>query len=73
MAIGRPDDLGEIANLGLTLAEAKLLLVQVRQEVVAAQAHHQAMFRPDCHMTPDSPQPQPSAHQAGKPHPGLTE
>jgi len=48
MVISRPDGLGEIANLGLTLAEAKLLLVQVQQEVVAAQAHHQAMFRPDC-------------------------
>ena len=48
MAISRPEGLGDIANLGLTLAEAKLLLVQVQQEVVAAQAHHQAMFRPDC-------------------------
>ena len=48
MAISRPDGLGDIANLGLTLAEAKLLLVQVQQEVVAAQAHRQAMFRPDC-------------------------
>jgi hypothetical protein len=48
MAISRPDGLGDIANLGLTLAEAKLLLVQVQQEVVAAQAHRQAMFRPHC-------------------------
>ena len=48
MAISRPDGLGDIANLGLTLAEAKLLLVQVQQQVVAAQAHHHAMFRPDC-------------------------
>ena len=48
MAISRPDGLGDIANLGLTLAEAKLLLGQVQQEVVAAQAHRQAMFRPDC-------------------------
>jgi hypothetical protein len=48
MAIGRPDGLGEIANLGLTLAEAKQRLSQVQQEVVAAQADHQAMFRPDC-------------------------
>ena len=29
MPISRPDGLGEIANLGLTLAEAKLLLAQV--------------------------------------------
>jgi hypothetical protein len=48
MAISRPDGLGDIANLGLTLAEAKLLLAQVQREVVAAQARHQAMFRPDC-------------------------
>ena len=47
MAISRPDGLGEIANFGLTLAEAKLLPAQV-QQVVAAQAHHHAMFRPDC-------------------------
>jgi hypothetical protein len=48
MPISRPDSLGEIANLGLTLTEAKLLLAQVQQEVIAAQAHHHAMFRPDC-------------------------
>jgi hypothetical protein len=48
MAISRPDGLGDIANVGLTLAEAKRLLVQVQQEVVAAQARHHAMFRPDC-------------------------
>jgi hypothetical protein len=36
MAISRPDGLGDIASLGLTLAEAKQLLVQVQQEVVAA-------------------------------------
>ena len=48
MAITRPDGLGEIANLGLTLAEAKRLLAQVQQQVVAAQARHHAMFRPDC-------------------------
>jgi hypothetical protein len=49
LAITRPDGLGDIASLGLTLVEAKLLLVQVQQEVVAAQAHHQAIFRPRCH------------------------
>jgi hypothetical protein len=38
MPIGRPDGLDEIANLGLTMTEAKLLLAQVQQEVVAAQA-----------------------------------
>ncbi|WP_158932617.1 hypothetical protein [Acidisphaera sp. S103] len=44
----RPDGLSDIPNLGLTLAEAKQLLVQVQQEVVAAQARHHAIFRPDC-------------------------
>ena len=48
MAISRPDGLGDIAALGLTLAEAKQLLVQVQQEVVAAQARHHTLFRPDC-------------------------
>ena len=48
MAISRPDGLGDIANLGLTLAEAKLLLAQVQQQVVAEQANTHAMFRPDC-------------------------
>jgi hypothetical protein len=38
MAIGRLDGLGDIANLGLTLTEAKQLLVRVQQQVVAAQA-----------------------------------
>ncbi len=45
MPISRPDGLGDIANLGLTLAEAKLVLAQVQQQVVAAQAHQHAMFR----------------------------
>jgi hypothetical protein len=48
MPISRPDGLGEIANFGLTLTEAKLLLAQVQQQVVALQAHDHAMFRPDC-------------------------
>ena len=48
MAISRPDGLGDIANLGLTLAEAKQLLAQVQQQVVAEQANTHAMFRPDC-------------------------
>ena len=48
MAISRPDGLGDIANLGLTLAEAKLLLAHVQQQVVAEQANNHAMFRPDC-------------------------
>ena len=32
MEIIRPDDLGDIADLGLTLAEAKLLQARVQQE-----------------------------------------
>jgi len=48
MEISRPDGLGDIANLGLTLSEAKQLLVRVQQDVVAAQADNHAMFRPDC-------------------------
>ena len=46
--ISRPDGLGDIANLGLTLAEGKRLLAAVQQVVVAAQAGDQATLRPDC-------------------------
>src|SRR3954447_10827971 len=48
MAISRSDGLGEIANLGLTLAEGNLLLAQVQQQVAAEQANTHATFRPDC-------------------------
>jgi hypothetical protein len=48
IAIGRPDGLGDLANLGLTLTEAKQLLGQVQQQIVGAQADTHAMFRPDC-------------------------
>jgi hypothetical protein len=48
MTISRPDRLGDIANLGMTLCEAKQLLVQVQQQLVAEQANTHAMFRPDC-------------------------
>jgi hypothetical protein len=48
MTISRPDDLGDIANLGLTLAEGKLLLAGLQQEIVAAQARGHAVRRPDC-------------------------
>ena len=44
----RPDGLVDIAKLGLTLAEAKQLLAQVQQEVVAAHTDNHAMLRPDC-------------------------
>jgi hypothetical protein len=48
MEISRPDGLGDFANLGLTLAEAKQLLERVQQDVVTAQADSRAMVRPDC-------------------------
>jgi hypothetical protein len=48
MEINRPDDLGDIADLGLTLAEAKRLLAGLQQEIVAVQARDHAIQRPDC-------------------------
>src|SRR5215213_6079203 len=48
MAISRPDGLGDLANLGLTLVEAKQLLAHVQRDIVAAQAGNHAMLRPDC-------------------------
>jgi hypothetical protein len=48
LEISRPHDLGEIANLGLTQAEAKRLLARVQHAVVAAQADDHAVLRPDC-------------------------
>jgi hypothetical protein len=41
-------DLGDIANLGLTLAEAKQILVRLQQAVVAVQADDHAVLRPVC-------------------------
>jgi hypothetical protein len=37
MKIDRPDDLADIADLGLTFAEAERLLGGLQQEIVAAQ------------------------------------
>src|ERR1019366_8366319 len=48
MEINRPDGLGDIANVGLTLAEAKQILARVQQELVAAQADNHTTLRPDC-------------------------
>jgi len=48
MEINRPDDLADIANLGLTLSEAKRLLAGVQREIVAAQIKEHAVRRPDC-------------------------
>jgi hypothetical protein len=42
MEISKPDDLGDIANLGLTLAEAKQLLARVQCEISTAQAREAA-------------------------------
>ena len=46
--IDRPDDFGDIADLGLNLAEAKLLLAGLQQEIVTAQARDHAVWRPAC-------------------------
>ena len=46
--INRPADLGEIANLGLTLADGKLVLAGLQQAIVAAQAEGHAVSRPVC-------------------------
>ena len=48
MEIRGSDDLVDIANLGLTLAEAKRLLAGVQREIVAAQAGSHAVRRPEC-------------------------
>jgi hypothetical protein len=48
MTINRPDDLSDLANLGLTLAEGKLLLAGLQQQIVAMQAGSHALRRPAC-------------------------
>jgi hypothetical protein len=48
MEISRPDGLGDIANLGLTLSETKQLLANVQREIAAAQAKDHVVRRPDC-------------------------
>src|SRR3954470_4377143 len=48
MRIARPDDLTDLATLGLTLAEGKQLLAGVQQELVVAQARRHAARRPAC-------------------------
>src|ERR1019366_5766458 len=49
MEIVRSDDLGDIADLGLTLAEAKVLQARVQQVVATGQARSRAVRRPNCH------------------------
>jgi hypothetical protein len=51
MEINRPGDLADIVHLGLSLAEAKLLLAGVQREIVAAQARVHALRRPACWLT----------------------
>ena len=48
MEISRPDGASNIADLGLTLSEAKQLLACVQQTIVAAQAGDLASRRPKC-------------------------
>ena len=48
MKISKPDDLGDIANLGLTLTEAKQLLARVQHEISTSQAREHAVRRPVC-------------------------
>ena len=48
MQVDRPDDLVDLANLGLTLAEAKRLLAGVQRKIAAAQARDHAVQRPHC-------------------------
>ena len=46
--ICRPEGLGDIANLGLTLPEAKQLLASVQRAVVSGQADSHGLQRPCC-------------------------
>lgn len=48
MEVHRPDDLSDIADLGLSLSEAKQLLARVQQEIVAGQARDHTVRRPEC-------------------------
>jgi hypothetical protein len=48
MEISKPDDLSDIASLGLNLAEAKQLLARVQDEISTAQASKHAVRRPVC-------------------------
>jgi hypothetical protein len=48
LELSRPGNLRDIADLGLTLPEAKRILARVQQAVVAAQAGDHAALRPEC-------------------------
>ena len=48
MEINRPDDLSDIADLGLALDETKRLLAGLQRKIVAAQVTDHAARRPTC-------------------------
>ena len=48
LELSRSRDRRDIANLGLTLPEAKRLLARVQQAVVAVQAREYSALRPAC-------------------------
>jgi hypothetical protein len=48
LEIRKPDGVGDIADLGLSLSEAKLLLASVQREITTAQARDHAVRRPGC-------------------------
>jgi hypothetical protein len=48
MVIDRPGDFGDVAALGLTLAQGKRLVALVQQQIVTAQSRDHAARRPDC-------------------------
>jgi hypothetical protein len=47
MTINRPDDLDDIANLGLTVADGKRVLAGLQQGIVTAQAKSHSVQRPE--------------------------
>ena len=51
MAIDCPGDLGDIAALGLTLAQGKQLVALVQQAIVTAQSRDHAVRWPECRTT----------------------
>jgi len=46
MKFSKPDELGDIANLGLTLLEIKQVLARVQHKISIAQAGEHAVQRP---------------------------
>jgi hypothetical protein len=48
LEIERPGDLGDLADLGLNLADGRQLLAQIQHAVVAAQSRDHAARRPEC-------------------------